>query len=769
MVKNKGRHPSIGHGRSRDTLTDDDIRHRIEARRERSPYRHSSSSRQSGGSGKSGGSRGSRNSRYSYRADRDTRSRDRLSESQKKKSEPRPDQPDLSTSDAGPSTSSATSTATAATAPAKFGRIPKLDPSRKRSGEDQTREEPPQKQSRPEPKVRPELRRMPVVKRGHLKVLREELKKEREVEIPYDESDSMDYGFMFYKVVEDMVSFANPSGHVEIIKNWIPKHIQADLKDPFVIKVGSIKDKLLIEKVHNIRIKGHFDSKPLQLPVASLFDTELVLNPDEKDQTEYLKKKSIRAIRDKISNFWELMANFANHRDLSDEANLIPWVHLVMAKFSDLRGRSAGYQKALDDKQVAAKLDASPYFESGLDLPVAMSVNIPMGYYLVHSISKDTSLVTELDRQNKRYDLLHNDMLCRYPLCQSLDNVTSDCPMLTISCPICSHRGHDERDHEHHEQVTLDHLFLLFAPAHMTMSKIWLSDDVIEDDWSNSLRMEWTPKASAITGLPKPKPTPMSIILKRKLDADNVLRLAAIQAVADQEAAVAAKKKEVDEELQRLATLANEKMDVDGTSTNVVAIKTNKVAVTSDLTPEEEAELEQMERDAAEQRKAKRARFNLLKQQKEDQQKIDAAEAAKTKAREVSQKIETSKQKKLEAARIEVLASDVHQYIKDPVGQLKKVNKKKVIAKDKKEKIEINRLEISHLPFKSADSEDLEENFFNGSLDTNPTQSIVYTPSGLSSIGIGTNEETRPNEATTTDNTNLEENDDVTMEETVLT
>ena len=576
----------------------------------------------------------------------------------------------------------------------------------------------------------------------------------------------MDYGFMFYKVVEDMVSFANPSGHVEIIKNWIPKHIQADLKDPFIIKVGSIKDKLLIEKVHNLRIRGHFDSTPLQLPVASLFDAELVFNPDKKDQTEYLRKKSIRVIRDKISNFWELMANFANHRDLSDEANLVPWVHLVMAKFSDLRGRSAGYQTALEDKEVAAKLDASPYFESGLDLPIKMSVNIPMWYYHVHNLSKDPTFTTELERLNRRYDLLHNDMLCRYPLCQSLDHVTSDCPMITISCPTCSHRGHDERDHEHHDQVTLDHLFLLFAPAHMTMSKIWLSDDIIEDDWSNSLRMEWTPKASAITGLPKPKPTPMSIILKRKLDADNVLRLAAIQAVADQEAAVAAKKKEVDEELQRLATLANEKMDVDGTSTNVVAIKTTKVAVTSDLTPEEEAELEQMERDAAEQRKAKRARFNLLKQQKEEKQKIEAIETARTKAKDISQKIEANKQKKLEAARIEVLASDVHQYIKDPVGQLKKINKKKVIAKDRKEKIEINRTEISHLPFKSADSEDLEENFFNGSLNEERTQNVVYTPSGLSSIGIETRGETISNEATTT---NHEGNDDVAMEETVST
>ena len=613
---------------------------------------------------------------------------------------------------------------------------------------------------------------MPVIKRADVKALYDELKKE--VTTSYNEDEAMTFGFMFYKVIEDMVTFADPSGHVEIIKNWIPKNIQADLKDPYVIKIGTIKDKLLIEKVHNVRIRGHFDSAPLQLPVASLFEDELVFNPDEKDQTEYLEKKSIRAIRDRISNFWALMVNFTNNRNLSDDANLVPWVHLVLAKFSDLRGRSAGYQASLNDKQVAEKLDASPYFESGLDLPIPMGLEIPVGYYHVHNIGKDPNLTTELDRLNRRYDLIHNDMLCRYSLCKSLDHVTGDCPMLTISCPTCSHRGHDERDHEHHDQITLDHLFLLFAPTHMTMSKIWMSDDIIEDDWSNSLRMEWTPKASAITGLPKPKPTPMSLILKRKLEADNVLRLAAIKALAEQEAAVAAKQKEIDAEKLRLAGLhielatdPNDKMDVDGTSSDVKINKIVKVAITSDLTPEEEAELNQMEREAAEQRKAKRARLNLLRQKKEEQQKLDAIEAAQSKAKEVSQKIEANKQKKLEAARVEVLVSNVNQYIENPIGQLKKSNqkKKKVATKETREKIEVNRTEISHLPFKSADSEDLEDNFFNGSINTNVGIPIVYMPSGLTSIGITSDE----NKTNPIDINHAGNDDDIQMEDTVPT
>ena len=180
----KGRHPPIGHGnrgRSRNTLTDDDIRHRIEAKRERSPSRNSTTSRQSGGSGRSGdsrGSRGSRNSRYSYRADRDASKQSgvRLSESQSGH-ESRPGHIDLST---GPSTSTSTPTsATAASAPAKFGRIPKVDPSRKRSG-DRSREEPDSKRSRPEPKVRPELRLTPIIRRAHMLAIQDELKKENE-------------------------------------------------------------------------------------------------------------------------------------------------------------------------------------------------------------------------------------------------------------------------------------------------------------------------------------------------------------------------------------------------------------------------------------------------------------------------------------------------------------------------------------------------------------------------------------------------------------
>ena len=221
----KNCHTPIGRGRqdkgrSCETLTRDDIRHRIEARRERLPSHHSTTSHQSGGSGRSGDSRrslGSSNLRYSYRADRDESKQSgvRLSES-KSDHESRRDHLDLS---AGPSTLTSTPTsATAALVPAKFGRIPKVDTSRKRSGDqaEVSREESESKRSCPEPKIQPELRLTPIIRRVHMLAIQDELKKENDV--PYKEDDAMTFGFMFFRVIKGTISFANPSCHVMVIE-----------------------------------------------------------------------------------------------------------------------------------------------------------------------------------------------------------------------------------------------------------------------------------------------------------------------------------------------------------------------------------------------------------------------------------------------------------------------------------------------------------------------------------------------------------------------
>ena len=120
--------------------------------KQRSSSRHSTTSHQSGGSGKSGGSRGPSNLRYSYRADRNANKSSssgvRLSESQKRKSghESRLDQ-------ALTSSATTTTTATAVTTlPNNFGRIPKVNPSCKRTNEaKESRQEPDSKRSHPEP------------------------------------------------------------------------------------------------------------------------------------------------------------------------------------------------------------------------------------------------------------------------------------------------------------------------------------------------------------------------------------------------------------------------------------------------------------------------------------------------------------------------------------------------------------------------------------------------------------------------------------------
>ena len=185
------------------------------------------------------------------------------------------------------------------------------------------------------------------------------------------------------------------------------------------------------------------------------------------------------------------MQKVTDNANLSDYADLNPWIHLTMAKFSDLRGCSASYRTPLDDKQVALKLDT--YYHCGVDLTIQMNEEIPNAYNSVFSIQKDPTFTTESNRLDRRYNLLHKDQLCRYPLCKSNNHWTYDCPTLKISCLTCSHGGHDERLHAEHDQIILDHMFLLFAPAHKNMGKIWMSDEVIEvieDDWSNYLRME---------------------------------------------------------------------------------------------------------------------------------------------------------------------------------------------------------------------------------------------------------------------------------------
>ena len=135
------------------------------------------------------------------------------------------------------------------------------------------------------------------------------------------------------------------------------------------------------------------------------------------------------------------MQKVTDNAKLYDHVDLIPWIHLTMAKFSDLRGHSAGYQTPLDNKQVALKLDASPYYHCEVDLTAQMNEEVPNAYNSVFNIRKDPTFATENDRSERQYNLLQKDQLCRYLLCKSDTHCSYNCPTLEISCPTCSHRG----------------------------------------------------------------------------------------------------------------------------------------------------------------------------------------------------------------------------------------------------------------------------------------------------------------------------------------
>ena len=670
---NKGRYAPIGNksgerGRSRENLSPGDIRHRIEERRERSDSsRHSRGSSKSGArfSENHGGARSSDD-----RADHKDERRDRSRSSQKSE-----------TAVTGPSTSK--------TAPAaNSGRIP-----RKRHGDAGDKGESSSKNPRmadTKPEDLPDLREMPIVKRSDIDIIRRELK--RDPTDDFEEGQIKKYGFMFFKVRERMVCFANPNGQVIIPPRYPPKHILENLKDPNVIKVGDIKDKFLLELLFKIKIRGHFDPIPLRKDIESLFEDDLDFDPSQPDQTAVDRIKTIREARDEVWFFWNFMLNETEYICLAEDTNLMPWIHMTIAKYSDLKGRMSGYRSSLEEDLIARKIDASPYFTTDLTLTAKLDSTIPTAFFHVQAINKNPVFNTEIQRTERRAELLITDVQCSYPLCKSADHLTSDCPVLNQSCEVCQHRGHSKIDHEHKDQIVLDRLFFLFAPSHTELGQIWMKEKANVDDWSKCyLRMEWTPKAGAITGLPKPVPIPMSVLLERKAQEDFKANMELVKKVAEQEAIVGAQEieKQVLEQIledKKKAAASTEKMEVDETS-NVE--KKSNLALAPLLSPEEEAEYDRLK-----QIRAKRAELQQYRDEEaavlENEKKIAAnKKILRDQAKASSDKIGANKKKKAEADRVEGLkkqkalkdqkeilpTTDINEYVEDPEAYVGKMLK----------------------------------------------------------------------------------------------
>ena len=571
------------------------------------------------------------------------------------------------TTGASSTTTSTSATTTSGTSSSSYT-IPKLDPKRKHSG-DQSREEGQETKKRKEKAVRPELRQLPLVNRGHLGALKVELAKEKELDKleRMDEDEAVKYGYLFYHVEEHIIAFAHHSGKIFIGKT-LPRFLKDDLLDVDIVKIGTIKDKFHLEGVLQMEIKNQFDPEPLiNTHIDDLFDNELEVEPTKRDQIQYLKKKAVRALKNKIWRFWEFVQTKTT--DHYNDANLLVWAHLTFAEYSEIKGRSAGYTKSVDVTTIAKKLDNSPYYWVELDLPLEVQHKIPDAIFKVQALTRDRAYPPGSARLERRSNFLKNEKRCSYPLCELPTHSTQDCSsLLEWWCPLCKHRGHNEMHHSLHDQVTFDNLYLIFAPSHNVLGRIWMeeSSEITEEDWMNSyLKKEWTAKASAITGLPKPAPAPRSVMLelqneadfqskRDKLIADFQARAEAIKAVRDQEKAMAESKRLAEEKIAEIkaakeaeATKAAEaKMDVDKTDTaNLPTTDQVKKAAPKEIPLmdyDDEARLEQLEQEEeAYQLEKKKERLQYLERKKAERESSKKPSKKKQKTEAVKQLLES--------------------------------------------------------------------------------------------------------------------------------
>ena len=543
----------------------------------------------------------------------------------------------------------------------------------------------------------PDLREMPIVKRSDIDNIRRELKRDPTDE--FEEGQVKKYGFMFFIIKERMVCFANPNGQVIIPPRYPPKHIIEDLKDPNILKVGCIKDKFLIELLFKIKVRGHFDPIPLRKEIESLFEDDLDLDPSQPDQNTVARIQTIREARDEVWFFWNFMLNETDYIGLAEDTNLMPWIHLIMAKYSDFKGRMTGYKSSLDEDMIARKIDASPYYTTDLTLTAKLDSIIPTTFFHIQAINKNPMYNTEILRTERRTELMITDVQCNYPLCKSADHLTSDCPVLDQSCEVCQHRGHNKVDHEHKDQITLNRLFLLFAPSHLELGQIWLKEKANVDDWIKCyLRMEWTPKAGAITGLPKPAPIPMSELLKRKAQEDFAANMELAKTLAEQEAIVGAQEieKQVLEQIledKKKAAVSTDKMDVDEISNTE---KKSNIDLASLLSPEEEEEYEQLKLQKAKREELQQLREEAAADLQKRKEEAARKKVLKDKAKASSDKIASEKKKKAEINRVEGLktqkalkdqtealpGADINKYVKNPLKYVSKLVQESEAAAD---------------------------------------------------------------------------------------
>ena len=269
---------------------------------------------------------------------------------------------------------------------------------------------PPNVKENPSQKAMARPRSLPAFSKLDLEDLRHELEVEIRLDaLPtfFDAELALAHGLLFFHVEYDTVVFAAPSGRVQEVKGRNILHVVVKLlRDPHVVKVGTYHHKRLIEAWYGVQIIGHLDPIPLRSSKQLRFRTEIECLRDHPDPKDYILKKATRRVRQLIFTYWELVISDPFAKEFPSCRDLSPWSRLTLAKYSDAKGRPESFKEPLSDQEVAAKLDADPYYSEELPylhyLPFLTTSNRKLAEYDASLQERDEAELQELQAAKQR-------------------------------------------------------------------------------------------------------------------------------------------------------------------------------------------------------------------------------------------------------------------------------------------------------------------------------------------------------------------------------
>ena len=440
-----------------------------------------------------------RNDDRPYRGSRsDTRSDNGDRRPVRERLGPAPPPPPRVSCDPGPSTSSGTS------------RRRTRSPSRSSRGSGAT---PPKVRKEGRTKQAPKPRCLPAFTLHDVESLKLRLAVETPLDltnVKLDDVAVLAHGLLFLHVEFDTVVFGSPDGSTHAVKGKnVIFMVQKWLKDPHIVKVCTYLHKCIIELRYGVEVVSTLD--PLQHRTATTlaFGQPNPMQRDDRNPTEFVLRKAIRKVRTLIATYWDFVVDKSVVKDFDDSVSISPWSRLTLARYADPKGRPSSYKDPLTDAEVVVILDASVYYAKPASIPLAD----PIDPVRKMSIRSDRHTTKELaERAVWRQDALAKINLggCIYPICvdkQDRGHAIEVCPRIEAVCIVCRHRGHAADAHPLYDQVVLDNLFRVYAPAHERSGRVWQLQVSCRKDWETYLYGKtWEERHSLEADLPAPRP-----------------------------------------------------------------------------------------------------------------------------------------------------------------------------------------------------------------------------------------------------------------------